>query len=232
MEATGTSITPAMSSTSSTASVRHVGTRWIVAHRGLWSDRDDRNSLIALTEAVEAGFGVETDIRDLGASLSIRHDPAEIGVAWSEAWGTLRGCKGRLAFNVKADGLIRFLEEQQPLPESVFFFDMSWPQTLEYVRAGLPVALRVSEWEPLNLTLFERLAVPVRLVLDAFESDWWLGDETVREASLIGEVMMISPELHGRDPRAAWDWAAERIEEGGRVSVCTDRCLDLLKVLS
>lgn len=204
----------------------------VVAHRGLWFDPSERNSLLSLARAVEKGFGVETDIRDHGSSVFVRHDPGEGGIAWSEAWSALEGCRGRLALNVKADGLPRLLADAQPLPPSSFFFDMSWPQTLEYVRAGLPVALRVSEWEPLNLKLFDRLGIPLRLVLDAFESDWWLGDARVLEACLAGEVMMISPELHGRNPRAAWDWAAELIAEGANLSVCTDRCFDLLEVLS
>lgn len=206
--------------------------RRVVAHRGLWADPRDRNSMASLRRAVDAGFGVETDIRDCGAAVSVRHDPQEQGLDWLTALTILQRCQGQVALNVKADGLPGLLGPREALPNSVFFFDMSWPETLKYVRSRLPVALRMSECERLDLKSFERLGVPIRFVLDAFESDWWLKSLEVQEACLTGQVMLISPELHGRNPEAAWEWAAQRIAEGADLSVCTDRCFDFLEVLS
>lgn len=46
----------------------------ILAHRGWWTSREDQNSLDALTRALTAGFGVETDIRDCAGRLVVSHD--------------------------------------------------------------------------------------------------------------------------------------------------------------
>lgn len=47
----------------------------ILAHRGLWREPAERNSLAALEAALAESFGVETDVRDLGGQLVISHDP-------------------------------------------------------------------------------------------------------------------------------------------------------------
>lgn len=218
--------------TLSPGSTRSSHAQRIIAHRGLWVDSREQNSLKSLRSAVDAGFGVETDIRDIGGELCIRHDPEGSFVTFSDAWSFLSQCEGLLALNVKADGLTSLLATLDALPGSAFFFDASWPELLKYASAGFPIALRASEWEPLDLDVFSRLGVPARLVVDGFDLDWFIGDERVRDACFLGEVMLISPEIHGRDPRAAWDWVQDVIAADGAVSVCTDRCLDLLGVLN
>ena len=48
----------------------------ILAHRGIHNSNDEtKNSIGALIEAVEQGFGLETDIRDFKGDLYISHDP-------------------------------------------------------------------------------------------------------------------------------------------------------------
>ena len=37
-----------------------------LAHRGLWTEPAEQNGLDACKEAWRAGFGIETDIRDIG----------------------------------------------------------------------------------------------------------------------------------------------------------------------
>ncbi len=206
----------------------------LLAHRGVWDSATPPNSPAALARARDAGFGVETDLRDSGGVLVISHDPPLAGPVPAES--TLSGADGpdgrpgMLALNVKADGLAELLEPwSAALPaEHHFFFDMSWPQTLVYARRGLPLALRVSEWEPFRPDLFTRLGIPVRVWLDAFDSDWWVDDPEIRALARHGQVAIVSPELHGRPPERVWDWFGERWQEGGDVYLCTDRCADVL----
>ena len=51
----------------------------ILAHRGVWQNPVEKNSAAALRRALENGFGVETDIRDLDGQLVISHDPPRAG---------------------------------------------------------------------------------------------------------------------------------------------------------
>ena len=36
----------------------------ILAHRGFWNSKEERNSIVAFEKAFQNGFGIETDIRD------------------------------------------------------------------------------------------------------------------------------------------------------------------------
>ena len=47
----------------------------ILAHRGLWFCEEEKNSSNALFKALDLGFGIETDVRDLCGELIISHDP-------------------------------------------------------------------------------------------------------------------------------------------------------------
>jgi len=80
-----------------------------LAHRGAWSNRVDQNSFAALCDALDKGFGLETDIRDLNGKLVISHDLPTAGLAMPleqllEYYS--QGCfTSSLALNIKADGL-------------------------------------------------------------------------------------------------------------------------------
>lgn len=204
----------------------------IVAHRGLWSRLSDQNTASALRNAVSAGFGIETDLRHSDGALVLQHDLNDPAMPFDAIASALAQHPAPIALNVKEDGLAPLLSTLAPMSTNSFFFDMSWPETLHYAREGLPIALRVSEWEIIDMTLFDRLGVPIRLILDNFESDWWLEDATVHNAVLAGQTMLISPEIHGRDPRAAWHWAAILIRDGAHLSICTDLCHQALEALN
>ena len=141
---------------------------------------------------------------------------------------------GLLALNIKADGLIPLLGPLLDLlpRERLFFFDMTTPQLISYARASLPVAVRVSEFEPVDHSVFAKLDVPVRVWLDAFDSDWWLGDPEVEALCRTGQVAIVSPEIHGRDPEAVWAWFGEQVTAGCDLYLCTDRCDDAVDVVS
>ena len=49
---------------------------YILSHRGFWLSPNEKNLEIAFRRSFEAGFGVETDIRDYQGRLVIAHDIA------------------------------------------------------------------------------------------------------------------------------------------------------------
>lgn len=124
--------------------------------------------------------------------------------------------------NIKADGLQRLLV---PLLErfsiqSAFVFDMSVPDTLGWLKAGVPVFMRQSEFEP-SPVLYNKSS---GIWLDGFEGEWWDRALIERHLDAGKKVCLVSPELHGRDPRAAWDMVAHpNLVDHPAFMICTDR---------
>jgi hypothetical protein len=112
---------------------------------------------------------------------------------------------------------------QQDLKTSdYFFFDMSFPQMLVFSRAGFPVSIRLSEFEPVPIHLTGELGKAKTYWLDGFESDWWIGNVAIEKLVKESRVTVVSPEIHGREPSRVWDWFAQRLSEGCDLSLCTD----------
>ena len=207
----------------------------ILAHRGFWTTPEEKNSHAALARAFTEGFGVETDVRDQNGTLVISHDPP-VGdcIRFRDFLSLYRrhDQPGPLALNVKADGLQRpsaaALAEEGILSDAYFFFDMSIPDALGYARQNLPIYTRESEFEPTP----HLLDMAQGIVLDCFQSDWIAPAKILQHLEAGRSVMLISPELHGRDPARAW--AAWRELTGSRVTLpagtrlmlCTDRPLE------
>lgn len=200
----------------------------IFAHRGTWTAPSERNSLAALERAWRSGHGVETDLRDLDGEVVVSHDPPR---RTDPAVFTLRvfldrwaaaGRPGRLALNVKADGLAAAIADQlsaEGVLGRVFVFDMSVPDQLAHERCGLPVLARWSEIE-----------TPVRtpgvrgLWLDAFSDDSWWDPAGVRTHLEQGsDVVLVSPELHGRPFLPTWERVrAADLHRSSGFGICTD----------
>ena len=207
----------------------------LLAHRGLWQSNGTPNSLEALVAAAEHGFGVETDIRDCLGSLVIGHDPADVDALQAtsalQSMVTAAPLPMVLALNVKADGLAPLLDPVLDLVAThlTFFFDMSLPQLVTYSRQELPVAVRVSEYEPLRPELFAKLNLRTRVWLDAFDSDWWLDEPQITALASSGTIIVVSPELHGRDPERVWNWFVQSANQGLDVLLCTDEPQQVLE---
>jgi hypothetical protein len=189
---------------------------WILAHRGLWNTPQEQNTLSSLNDAFSLGFGVETDIRSYLGSLVISHDP----ILSSDNLVHLKmNDQNRFALNLKEDGMFSTLKlhQEEISCSTSFLFDGSMPQMYTAWKMGFPHALRISE--------FER-EVPWSsqyLWIDGFETDWWMDDPLVSSLALKSHCVFVSPELHGRDYRAAFDWFAEmRCKQLFEFSVCTD----------
>lgn len=197
----------------------------ILAHRGWWLEPAEKNSRLALTRAFEAGYGVETDLRDHDGEVVVSHDPpvgqdhvtlAELLTMFKQA-----GEPGALALNIKADGL------QKPLAKALseagvsnyFVFDMSVPDGLVYLRHQLTAYTRRSEYERVPSFLDRAAGIWV----DAFDSDWVEADD-LRELSEGGKALaLVSPELHGRPHEAVWSrWKTYVDQVQGPLMLCTD----------
>lgn len=197
----------------------------ILAHRGWWLEPSEKNSRQALARAFEAGYGVETDLRDHDGEVVVSHDPpvgqehitlAELLTMFKQA-----GEPGALALNVKADGLQKALAEALRVADvsNYFVFDMSVPDGLVYLRHGLTAYTRRSEYE-LPPSFLDRAA---GIWVDAFDGDWVEADD-LRNLSQDGKTLaLVSPELHGRPHQEVWDrWKAGAGQAQGPLMLCTD----------
>jgi glycerophosphoryl diester phosphodiesterase len=197
----------------------------VLAHRGWWLDPSEKNSRQALVRAFEAGYGVETDLRDLEGRVVVSHDPpaGDGHMTLPELLELYKsyGEPGALALNIKADGLQRALAEALEATEisNYFVFDMSVPDGLGYLRQGLTAFTRSSEYETAPAFLDRAAGVWV----DAFETDWVDADD-LRELSAGGRALaLVSPELHGRPHQAVWSkWQKVAGAAQGVLMICTD----------
>lgn len=195
-----------------------------LAHRGLWTLPAERNSLAAIRDAFAHGWGVETDVRDIDGALVVSHDPPTQGtLAFETVVDAYRahGCPGALAVNVKADGLAPALgTAMDDVPDGRWFaFDMSVPDALHYVRAGLPFFTRHSDVEPEPVLLEQARGV----WLDDFAGGFIADDHIRRHVARGKRVAVVSPELHRRDHAPVWEsWRRWPVWDGETVMLCTD----------
>jgi hypothetical protein len=197
----------------------------VISHRGFWLSPAEKNTPEAFDRSFSMGFGTETDLRDLDGTLVIAHDPPRLGAVTFEAFLLQHGSVDPslpLALNIKADGLQSMVSDHIERFEvrDAFVFDMSVPDMLGWLKAGVPVFTRLSDLEPEPL-MADRAA---GVWLDAFHSNWWDTDVIVRLLESGLDVCVVSPELHKRDHREVWEKLAKAGEIAGtdRLMLCTD----------
>jgi hypothetical protein len=136
------------------------------------------------------------------------------------------------ALNIKSDGLSSIMTDElrtlQGIPH--FFFDMSIPELVRYVNSGLSVGLRRSEFEILapQLSLWSE---PSAVWVDGFDSDWWKTSELLELGSGKRVVVLVSPELHGREPDQVWKTFADEFHKNPNLYICTDYPWDVLGMI-
>ena len=195
----------------------------IYAHRGMWQTPNQQNSRQSIEAARLFGYGVETDFRSKSNSLVISHDP--YGDSTPLAVDEIDFADIPVALNIKEDGLQSLVREFHPwiTETNSFVFDGSLPEMHRYQKAGIPHALRLSEYErtiPWNSG---------HIWLDSFHEDWWIKDRDLEKFLEGSRIVVVSPELHGRDPRFVWDHLQNESSKGKiDFSICTDRPLDFL----
>ena len=188
----------------------------IIAHRGYWRPGLSEpgkyipNSFEAFELALKHNFGIEVDIRDYAGDLYVSHNPAGDSAFRLDKLlefyhsNNFNFC---IAFNIKADGLQPLLNEKLKKYNigNYFTFDMSIPNTIVDLQAGIKFFLRQSEFElhPENLGILYNKCFGIWV--DQFEFD-----EEVLKHNLDAiskhlkegkKVCYVSPELHpwGKD---------------------------------
>jgi glycerophosphoryl diester phosphodiesterase len=211
----------------------------ILAHRAnLTGPRSvAENSLEACARALEAGFGLETDLRrDASGLFYISHDAAPRSAenelaGYSEVFR--RHPEAVLAINVKELGYeseLVDLMKSGDLGANSFYFDFelleprlpgSAQRKIKSLPGGnaVPVASRLSDrHEPIGQCLAIRGEV---VWADEFDS-MWLTEVEARKVKESGRLLyVISPELHGFDEatmRRRW----QDFKKWGVDGVCTD----------
>lgn len=207
----------------------------ILAHRGAWSSRDEQNTAPILYKALTSGWGIETDIRDLNGELVVSHDMPRDGVLTVAQFlddYIASKADAMLALNIKSDGLtirLKQLLDERNITQ-YFCFDMSVPDTMPYLAAGMNVAARLSEYEPEG-PLSERSQV---LWVDGFYGLEISIAQLEKWLCAGKQVCLVSPELHGRDNAALWDQLAAMplsLRKDPHVMLCTDSPLKAQELL-
>jgi hypothetical protein len=211
----------------------------IVAHRGAWlKELLVPNSQEALLGALDAGFSIETDLRDHNGTVVVSHDPTTdesvmtLSQFLAQASTVTLSRDLIFALNIKSDGLNSIMKDELKILKGIphFFFDMSTPELVKYAKAGLSVGLRRSEFETLapQLTICSE---PSAVWLDGFDSDWWKNSELLELGSGKRVVVLVSPELHGRDPAQVWKTFADEFHNNPKLYICTDYPWDVLGMI-
>ena len=196
----------------------------VLSHRGYWKTPEEKNKRIAFTRSFDLGFGTETDLRDLAGTLVVSHDPPEDRQLTASEMAAIHDMINpslTLALNVKADGLqemTKALFEKHSMSDA-FVFDMSIPDAIQWANAGIPFFTRQSDVEP-EPNLYASAA---GVWLDAFYSDWWTVDVISRHLDAGKRVCVVSPDLHKRDHKPAWNMlASSDVSRHSDVLICTD----------
>ena len=202
----------------------------IICHRGFWVTPEEKNSTTAFMRAFNLGLGTETDIRDLNGEIVISHDLPSSGVM---TFGNFLNSVPKnltLALNVKSDGIARKAIDEltKANHHNFFFFDMSVPDMLDYLRQSTPTALRLSEFEP----WVEGLASQSDIIwLDMFESLWYDHNDIARLIEAGKSVFIVSAELHGKDNNAQWE-LLKPLKSYSEITLCTDHPIEALTYFS
>lgn len=197
----------------------------IIAHRGCWRNKDESNTLEAFSRALNLGFGIETDFRDLNGELVISHNPpnkdsAILAQQFLELYATRKN-DITLAINIKSDGLQQLIADFIRAGEiqSYFVFDMSFPDMRLYAQKKIDFYTRMSEFEPLSPLSAQASGI----WLDSFEKEWFDHEMVNERLSEHKKVALVSPELHGREFKQLWDFIrANMWHKNSNVSLCTD----------
>ena len=195
----------------------------IIAHRGYWKKKEEKNMKSALERAKGHCIGTETDFRDFNGKLVVSHNVADSSCLPAECFFSLyHGTKYTLALNVKADGIQQMLFEllSKYEIENYFCFDMSIPDTLGYIDAGLKFFVRESEYEKIN-ELYENAE---GVWIDGFKTDEWISFELIGNHRRNGKkVCIVSSELHGRNKDCLWKrLKIDDILKDDGIILCTD----------
>lgn len=187
----------------------------VIPHRGVWGRIDQQNTLAAIHDALALFDGVEIDIRDQHNGVQVAHDAFSSGPRFDDVLAGLddQQRKKFFALNIKADGLgprLRELLRSHGI-RRYGCFDLSFPERRRYRELGLAVLDRRSDLEVAHTGATAE-------VVDGFYAD-----PPVSTLSATRLQLLISPELHGRDPAPFWRQLRARFgARSSQLFICTD----------
>jgi glycerophosphoryl diester phosphodiesterase len=197
----------------------------IIAHRGQWENPTEKNSLVALSRALNNRYGIEIDLRDYREKIVISHDLAnEKSVTLNNFFELYKKNKSDclLALNIKSDGLQDLLLAtlNQYKVKNYFVFDMSIPDSLGYLKKKINIFTRHSEYEEMP-AFYDKVN---GVWLDEFNKGW-INKEKINLHNIKNKkICLVSPELHGRNYMDEWKLYKEFESEGQNknLMLCTD----------
>lgn len=199
----------------------------IIAHRGFWIETSEQNTKVAFNRALSYGFGIETDLRDRNQSIVISHDMSTSeSMKIEDFFALFHGAPNvTLALNVKADGLQNILDTFIPT-NFHFYFDMSVPDMIGYLKRNMNVYTRYSDIEYQPALIDQCKGV----WLDNFK-DEKLDEVALKDFLKLGKnVVLVSPELHRRNHLQYWNqlksFLNANIAHETKIGLCTDYPLD------
>ena len=196
----------------------------ILSHRGYWKSPQEKNSFQAFERSFKLNFGTETDLRDRMNELVVAHDPPDASAIYADLLFSTYAKHDNdlpLALNIKSDGLqektFSLIKKYQI--ENYFAFDMSVPDMIGYIRLGINVFTRQSDFEETPI-LYDRSC---GVWLDSFETNWFHEDIIRSHLSNGKRVCIVSSELHKRPFEEDWS-ALKKMSVIGSpdVMLCTD----------
>lgn len=201
----------------------------ILAHRGIWIDKAEQNTLTGLEKAIVAGFGVELDVRDYCGNLVLSHDiPDELSPSFLDFLEVYVSHKSvsSLAVNIKADGLAPLISttfERFGITSKYFCFDMSVPERFAYLRKSLTVAQRISQYDFVP----DKLESDMPVWVDTFGASQLPIDNLNLLVDGTAPIAIVSNELHGQNHIQLWqslqNWIVEKsLIDDSRIMLCTD----------
>ena len=194
----------------------------IISHRGFWKSNEEKNKLVSFERTIKNGFGTETDLRDHNGQIIISHDIASDNILYLDnLFSLFSDLKLTLALNIKSDGLQNILKNKinEFNITDYFVFDMSIPDTLNYIKNGFKVFIRQSEYEN-DLPFYHEID---GIWLDSFESIWYNKDLIFSHLKNKKKVCIVSSELHGRDYIDHWELIKSwKINGNENLLLCTD----------
>lgn len=199
----------------------------IISHRGYWKRDEEKNTKSAFERSFSIGFGTETDVRDYCGHLVISHDIAtEESMSFSEMLSIYNAhcCSGTLAINIKSDGLQEKLIEELSRAniDNYFIFDMSIPDMVVSLRAGLKIFARLSEYENESI-LFSQCD---GIWLDNFTGQP-LDTNVISKWIRAGKKLcIVSADLHKREHLSFWKeikgLLPKDVFDSNNLTLCTD----------
>ncbi len=197
----------------------------IIAHRGLWKETNEKNTIEAFLRAWEKGYGVAADVRDFMGEVIITHDPAtKTALKLEELVEKYRskGKKTLLMLNIQADDLYNDVckEVQKPNVTNYSVYNMSIPQMVEYRELRVKYFTRQSEIE--NECVLYKKAEGVWL--DSFLGYEWINKKVIQKHLDAGKkVVVLSPDIHKEYNNKVWErLATPEFLQSENVFLCTD----------